>query len=511
MGMPQGLGSRAEALLRQGKTEEALTLLLQIHRSQPSNAEVCLQIGIAYTELQQLAKAVEFYRKALKINPRFLAARKNLGTVLWFLNQKPESEREFQLVLKARPADPVPHLYLGSLEYERQRFGNAKQHFEKAGDLALQNPEALPMVLESYLATQDMSVPRHLLKQLEQAAAPNPELIFQFGLLFGRYERYDESIKAFEKIRDTYPDRYALLLNLGIAQLHGQQFKAAVRNFEDIITLNLAKPEVYRLLGEGYDKQGLPEKAYGAYARAIEMDPNAEEGYIALSKFALTHQNKDFALKVLSQGLEKTPGSAKLLLHQGIIRALEGDLTQAEESFLKACQADSQWMIPFLSLGISQLQAGKFTDASATFQKATIIAPDDYRPPYFYALTLIRAGEQGIPTSHQEVITTLRKAILLYPSGPEPHVALGRAYLAADQIDEAAAELEKAVELDPKSPTALYQLGIAYRKQGKTEAAQRILRTFEETKAKLKEVDDQERKALVQILKTVNVKRENKP
>ena len=64
-------------------------------------------------------------------------------------------------------------------------------------------------------------------------------------------------------------------------------------------------------------------------------------------------------------------------------------------------------------------------------------------------------------------------------------------------------ELEKALELDPRNPTALYQLGIAYRKQGKSAEGERLLRAFEETKAKLKEEEDQERKALLQILKTV--------
>jgi tetratricopeptide (TPR) repeat protein len=356
-----------------------------------------------------------------------------------------------------------------------------------------------------------MSVPGRLLRQLQQAAAPNPQLIFQFGLLFGRYERYDESIKAFEKIRADYPDRYALLLNLGMAQLHGQQFNAAVQNFEEIVALNLAKPEVYLLLGEGYDKQGLPEKAYSAYARAIEMDPNAEEGYIALSNFASSHLNNEFALKTLNQGLQRNPGSARLLLQQGVIWALDGHLAESENSFAKASQYDTGWSLPVLALGITQLQAGNLREASATFRQAIEKGPDDYRAEYFYALTMIRAGARGDPTRRGELIAALQRAIALNPKDAESRVCLGQAYLAADQVDEAAVELEKAIELDPKNPTALYQLGIAYRKQGKTEASQRVLRSFEETKARIKEEEDQERKALVQILKTVKVKSENKP
>src|SRR5262249_42934682 len=56
----------AEALLKQGKVNEALPLLLQLHKSQPQNSQVCLQLGLAYTQLQQLDKAVDFYTKVLK-------------------------------------------------------------------------------------------------------------------------------------------------------------------------------------------------------------------------------------------------------------------------------------------------------------------------------------------------------------------------------------------------------------------------------------------------------------
>src|SRR5438876_6581093 len=114
VGSPQ---VRAEALLRQGKTSEAVSLLLQLHESQPQNSQICLQLGIGYTQLQQLEKAAEFYRKALRLNPRLIAARKNLATVLWFLNQKEKSVEEFLGVLKMAPSDPVPHLYLGSWEF----------------------------------------------------------------------------------------------------------------------------------------------------------------------------------------------------------------------------------------------------------------------------------------------------------------------------------------------------------------------------------------------------------
>jgi tetratricopeptide (TPR) repeat protein len=498
--------ARAETLLREGKGAEALSILLKIHRSQPKNFKVCHQVGLAYTQMQQFEKAAEFYRKALRLFPSFIPSRKNLGTVLWFSNHKEEAEHEFLAVTKALPKDPVPHLYLGSLQFERKQFSQAKAHFKQAGDLAFNNPEALPMVLETYLASQDLSFPDRMMQQLQQAETPNPELVFQCGVLFGRYGFYSRAILAFEKVKTNYPDRYALSLNLGTAQLQARQFRAAIESLEGLVASNSAKGEVFLLLGEAYDREGNPEKAYSAYTRAIEMEPQSEEGYIALSSFASAHHNDEFALKTLARGLERIPGSTKLLVQQGTIWALAMDLPQAEDSFRKASQSDPQAGLPLLALGLSQMQANKLAEATATLRQAASKAPDDFRPEYFYALTLVRAGGRGDPVRRKEIIASLERAIALNPQDPESRVALGQTYQSADQLDLATKELEKALELDPSNATALYQLGLIYRKQGKVEAAQRLLNSFEKVKAKAKQEEDQERKALVQIMKTVSEK-----
>src|SRR5437773_8450100 len=165
--------TQAQELLKQGKASDALELLLDLHRSRPSDANVCQQIGIAYTQLQNLTEAEKFYREAVRLNPQFWAAHKNLGTVLWFLDRKGESEREFLAVTKVLPADLVPHLYLGLAAHERHDFTRAKMEFERAGTLASSNREVLPAVLESYLATRDVSFPAKVMEQVTGSDEPD--------------------------------------------------------------------------------------------------------------------------------------------------------------------------------------------------------------------------------------------------------------------------------------------------------------------------------------------------
>jgi tetratricopeptide (TPR) repeat protein len=424
--------ARAQALLRQGKAQDALVILLAVHRSEPSNADVCQQIGIAYTQLEDLAHAEEFYREAVRLNPQFWAARKNLGTVLWYLDRKEESEREFQAVTRVLPADPVPHLYLALAAHARGDFNRANVQFGWAGALAFENPEVVPAILESYLATREARFSETAMEQLTRAAVQKKS------------------------------------------------------------------PEVWRMLAAARDRQGEPEQAYKAFSQAIEADPLSEDSYTALAEFASSHGNNDYALQVVARGLKQMPQSPGLLFEQGILWAVKGDRNQAESSFTQASRLKADWSLPLLALGVSRLEAGETAQAADLFQKARAADPRDSRALYLYATALSR--DSGISSENQaKAVAALRQAIALNPKDARSHALLGQLDLAAGKPDAAALDWQTALKIDPENTTALYQLGLLYRKQGKTEQAERLLATFQRVKAKKRN----EEESLVEILRVV--------
>ncbi len=454
--------SAAEVLLKQGRTEDALAMLLELHRSEPSNANLCQQIGIAYTQLQDISKAEIFFAEAVRLNPRFLGARKNLATVLWFLDRKDESEREFQAVTKALPEDPVPHLYLGLAAHGRGEYTAAKIQFEKAGELASKNPEVLPAVLESYLASHDLSLPAEIEDWVIQGGDPDPALLTRLGALFLEY---------------GYADRASAIL-------------------EKLIAVHKESAEVWRMLAEAKDRLGKPEEAYGAYSRSIEADANAEDTYVALAEFASAHGNNDYALQVIDRGLEHRPQSAALLFEQGLLWALKGDRKQAEASFLEAGRLKPGWALPLMALGVSQLESGNAMQAAIVFQKARSVDPGDYRVHYLYATALARDSRNSAE-NRAEAVRALHQAIQLNPKDARSFALLGQLELDSGKPERAEAEWRAALKIDPENPTALYQLGLAYQRQGKATEAKRLLDKFRILKAKKHGAEE----SLVQILR----------
>jgi len=370
----------------------SLPALLQRYQAHPDDYRLCQDIGVAYTRSEQLDKAAEFFRKAVRLKPDFLPARKNLATVLWFLNHKQESEREFQALVKLLPNDPAPRLYLGLAAYDRKQYADAIAHLEKAGALAMENPEVLPV------------------------------------------------------------------------------------------------------LAEAYDRLGAPEKAHPMYTRMIALAPDSADAYASFAAFASAHRNNAFALRVLDQGLGRVPDSAKLWLERGIILALDGSHEQSEISFRKAGDRDPRWSLPWLSLGIGQLERGLFADAAVSFRQAIDREPKDDRARYLLAAALKRD-----PAAQDEMVAALRKAIDLNGGNTRARVALAEFYAASDRLAAAVSELETAVAGDPRNAAALYQLGLAYQRQGSVEKSRQTLQEFQKAKARKQEEETE----LVQILKTL--------
>jgi tetratricopeptide (TPR) repeat protein len=458
LGQEPGL-DRARSLLQQGQAKDALAILLEVYRSKPSNPDVCQQIGIAYTQLQDFPQAEKFYRDAVRMNPQFWAARKNLATVLWFMDRHDESEREFRAVSEGRPNDPVPHLYLGLAAVGRKEFPGAKLEFQRAGTLASENPEVLPAVIESYLATRDVSLPQKIEEQITNSRRLEPSLAYRVGALFLQY---------------GYSDRAASVLE-AFTSAHGDS------------------SEGWRTLAQAYDQQNRPTEAYRAYARAVETDSNSEDNYVAFADFASAHGNNDYALDVVAKGLQQLPHSAPLLCERGLLLALKGDRGQAESCFMEARKFKPDWGLPLLALGILQLESGDAKSAAATFQKARIVSPEDFRTHYLYAMALSKEN-----IGHSDAIAALRKAIQVNSQDARPHALLGQLLL-AEHPGEAATEWQQALKVDAENPTALYQLALLYRKQGKAAQADQLFETFQRVKATMRTNEQ----SLVQILKVV--------
>ena len=152
-------------LLSSGKIAEAVPLLWAIHLEEPTDTDILYNLGVAYSELGHVQKALEildrliaiepnhvhglvamgvahlkskdlhsgevFLRRSLVLEPRNPWALKNLGACLLKLGKAAEAVPVFHAALKASPNDIQSILGLGQAFEEIDRVDDAdEQYFE---------------------------------------------------------------------------------------------------------------------------------------------------------------------------------------------------------------------------------------------------------------------------------------------------------------------------------------------------------------------------------------------
>ena len=91
--------------------------------------------GIAYHQMQELGTAEKYYRRAVKVNPKYSEAINNLGTVYYTRKSYRRAVNEYKKALRLSPASASVWSNLGTGYFARKDYkvrrkpGNKRWHW----------------------------------------------------------------------------------------------------------------------------------------------------------------------------------------------------------------------------------------------------------------------------------------------------------------------------------------------------------------------------------------------
>jgi len=229
---------------------------------------------------------------------------------------------------------------------------------------------------------------------------------------------------------------------------------------------------------------------------AIAADPAGVWPTIAMSYLRVHEGKADEAIALAEKAVAAGGGAAATaaLAHS---QEAKGDLAAAETSYRKAIAEDATAVGPVVGLATVLRETGRAAEAEPLLQKAIEAAPgavEAYKEMARVKIALGRAQEALADANlaaamgendaeAQELVIETKVARSLQdvgagqvdlavqeltqlrdqnPGSPAVRLGLGRAQIARRDADAAAAELQKAVELDPRNAEAQYQLGYVF-------------------------------------------------
>lgn len=220
------------------------------------------------------------------------------------------------------------------------------------------------------------------------------------------------------------------------------------------------------LLGRTLVANGNAADGLKALEAAYKGDPNNAAIAFDYAHALLNKEDFSGAAKVLQPASEADPKDAQLVLALGVARYGQRRFEEAIVAFLKTIQLDPTIPQPYVFLGRVLDQAGDhLPQITADYQAWYQRYPKRFEPAYLLAKAKIAGGDSG------DAEKLLRQSIGEKSDYWASHFELGQLLAKQHHYPAAAAELQRAVALNPTEPMPHYHLARVYERLGETEKA----------------------------------------
>jgi tetratricopeptide (TPR) repeat protein len=473
--------AQADALVRQGRSAEAVPLLENMLEAAPGDLRARNLLGIALMNSGRGEEASAAFRGAIEIDPAFHPALRNLAVNETTLGHRDAAKGHFERLLKLQPQDPVAHFYLGEMDFDAKRYAQALAHYEQSGELSSKDPRVALRHATSAVESQNRAAAARALARISAAAEAGIQ--FEAGLLFARLEQYAEAAECFERAQKGLPDPYQAGFNLTLVRIKGKNYAAAIEAGEQLLAQGYRKAELYNLLARAYEPSGRLQDAYDALRAATEIDPQDETNYVDLMLLCFKHEDWDLSLEISEVALGRIPRSYRVRLQRGAVLALKGLWDAAESEFVAAAKEKPEASLPHVMLAQLQISAGRREEGIALLRAQRSLKPDDYLANWLLAEALSQEGALPNSETEQEAVAALQKAVEVKPDAAPPRVLLGKMLAKRGDLQAAARQFEQALKLDPNEISAVYQLALIDQKTGNTKRAEELLEKVSKARA----------------------------
>lgn len=377
------------------------------------------------------------------------------------------------------------------------RMDRKQQALEWADKLISANPDdqKVKMFQADLLASIGEEAKAIALYETLLAQQPNdPELLLKVGRQYLSALDYLKARDRFEQLVAVEPDSFMGYYYLARLYRELKFSQKAAAAYQKALALNLTPPLAVEA-AEFYESQKMVDEAIALYQGLLVEEETSEEAANRLVRIYLARNQSDQALAVLqdlrrnatdSQKIDFTIGrifmdqhkyqeaikifKAMLVREPGLdlARSLlamalyeSGDRPQAK-ALLLAVKKEAKGYDDALSLLIKMYAEEKaFPKAIALINKAIKEAAGD-NPKYYFALASLYE-EQGKETEAERVLLdTVHK----FPQTEMAFFTYGMFLERHGRLDEAMAQMEKVLVINPRDPLALNYIGYSWADRG---------------------------------------------
>jgi tetratricopeptide (TPR) repeat protein len=210
----------------------------------------------------------------------------------------------------------------------------------------------------------------------------------------------------------------------------------------------------YNNLGNALDSKGQTDEAIRQFQEAIRLRPHDANAHYNLGLVLVKKGQTDEAINQFQKVISLRPDDAEAHNNLGNALLIKGQTNEAAIHYREAIRLKPDGATAHYNLGTMLADNGQIAEAISEFRAVIRLRPDDAMAHNYLGTALETKGQTA------EAIRQYQEAIRLGPDFAAAYNNLG--YLWArrgENLDQARALIEKAVQLEPKNAAFLDSLG----------------------------------------------------
>ena len=357
---------------RQGNQSKAEEYFQQTLKANPDFSDALLELANLRITDKKFAEAAELLRRYVKVSREPATGYYKLAMVERNLKQFDAAQRDlnvFQTLSKNTSPGPYPYQHLFDYLDNRATLTAQQRTQLDLTELGEQikkhpgQPQDLYLLAEANLKLGKIDDARAAIAQLDQLSGEDFRMQTGIGVLLASYRQYDDAIRHFQIAAKASPDSDDVKFDLADAYFRKGQYQPALDSALSVSAEGQKDDAYLALLGDIYSHLGDATKATQIFEDAIRRNPDNDQYYLSLSLAQLRAGNLAAADATLKKGLERVPGSGKILWGLGVISALRGDADQASANLQRAVDLLPEWPGSYSVLGVLYYQTGQYSKA----------------------------------------------------------------------------------------------------------------------------------------------------
>jgi Flp pilus assembly protein TadD len=432
-----------------GNLEAASKRLQTNLQAHPNDAGLLNLRGVVHAERGEVGAAQDDFARAVALAPDLMPAWQNLGRACQMDASNTCAEHAWKRVLRWHPTDVEAHK---GLAVALQRSGNYADSLQAMAGVPEDTAQLMVQCLD-YSGLHQLEKADAAARNLAQhsdfaegdleamnAAAPSARVILgealdargelklgglkQLAMAYETANRLSDERKTLERIAAAEPQNTADLLELARIAEKQNDHTGALGYVGHARDLTPQDPQVHFLFGMVAAEMELPMEARRSFDKALQLAPANPDYNYAMGAVILTTRDAATAARYFQKFVDARPDDAK----------------------------------GHYALGLAEFTSGDYASASKQLQSVENNASFGGGAEFFLGRMARLDGDLEAAARYQA------KAIAKLPRFAEPHTEMARVRMLEGKLDDAGAELKRALALNPQSFQANEQLLVLYKK-----------------------------------------------